>query len=57
MADDSAPKLVHAYYDSWKQGAASYDEARLLGILAPDLKFEGPIAGKQTSAQAFLRAT
>jgi len=51
---DRTRKLVQAYYDSWKNGMASYDEARLRGILAPDLRFEGPIAGKREGREPFL---
>lgn len=54
MPNDPTADLVLAYYDGWKNGAAAYDEARLRDILASDLKFEGPIAGKQESADTFL---
>lgn len=54
MEDDTARGLVQAYYDSWKIGMASYDEARLRSILAPDLRFEGPIAGKRADVEPFL---
>jgi SnoaL-like domain len=54
MANDKTSELVLAYYESWKNGMASYDETRLRAILAPDLKFEGPLAGKRNSADAFL---
>jgi hypothetical protein len=47
--------MVRAYYDSWKNGMASFDEARLREILAPDLKFEGPIAGKREGREPFLK--
>ena len=54
MASDRTRELVQAYYDSWKDGMASYDEERLRGILAPDLRFEGPIAGKREGLEPFL---
>jgi SnoaL-like protein len=54
MADDKTTDLVLAHYDSWMNGMASYDETRLRGILAPDVKFEGPLSGKRTGADAFL---
>lgn len=38
MENDKTRELVHAYYDSWKNGMASYDEGRLRSILAPDLR-------------------
>lgn len=46
--------LVQAYYDSWSRGGAAFDEARLRDTLAPDLRFDGPIAGTRTGAEAFL---
>ena len=33
--------LITAYYDTWKNGIASFDEARLRGMLAPDFVYEG----------------
>ena len=54
MENDKTRELVQAYYDSWKNGMASNDEARLRSILAPDLRFEGPIAGKRDGLEPFL---
>ncbi len=54
MANDRTNELVLANYDSWKNGMASYDEKRLRIILASDLQFEGPIAGKRSGAETFL---
>jgi hypothetical protein len=54
IANDDTPELVLAYYDSWKNGIATFDEMRLRGILAADLTFEGPIAGKKNGADAFI---
>src|SRR5215470_2827362 len=54
MAHEKTRELVQAYYDSWKDGMAAYDEERLRGILAPDLRFEGPIAGKREGVEPFL---
>jgi hypothetical protein len=54
MERDMTRELVQAYYDSWKNGMASFDEGRLRSILAPDLKFEGPIAGKRDGLEPFL---
>jgi hypothetical protein len=51
---DRTTELVTAYYDSWKSGIASYDENLVRGILAANLEFEGPLAGKRDSAEAFL---
>jgi hypothetical protein len=54
MANSDTPEVVLDYYDSWKNGIGSFDEMRLRGILAADLKFEGPIAGKKNGAEDFL---
>ena len=54
MANDRTNELVLAYYDSWKNGMASYDEKRLRSILASDLQFEGPIAGKGAARKRFF---
>jgi len=45
---------VVAYYDSWREGISSFDSARLGAILAEDLDFEGPIAGKRRGAAGFI---
>ncbi|HZV48571.1 MAG TPA: nuclear transport factor 2 family protein [Candidatus Dormibacteraeota bacterium] len=55
MAKGRTTEVVRAYYDSWTGGIDTFDEARLRGLLAPDLHFEGPIAGKRTEAEPFLR--
>lgn len=47
--------LLDGYYDSWKGGLATFDEARLRSLLAPNLDFEGPIAGRRTGAEPFLQ--
>ena len=54
MENAKTRELVEAYYDSWKHGMASYDAERLRGILAPDLRFEGPIAGQRDGVEPFL---
>jgi hypothetical protein len=54
VENEKTRELVQAYYDSWKDGMASYDEERLRDILAPDLRFEGPIAGKREGREPFL---
>ena len=45
---------VEAYYESWREGIDSFDEQRLIGLLAEDLDFEGPIAGKRRGAPGFI---
>jgi len=55
MDTDRTADVVRAYYESWKNGMGSYDEARLRAVLAPDLAFEGPIAGRRTGAEPFLK--
>ncbi len=54
METGTTRELVQAYYDSWKNGMDSFDEARLRRILAPDLRFEGPIAGKREGLEPFM---
>ena len=49
-----AAELVDAYYASWEQGIAAFDEARLASILADDLDFEGSIAGRRRGAAGFI---
>jgi len=51
---NQAAMLIEAYYDSWKNGISSFDAPRLEGILAEDLDFEGPIAGKRRGAAGFI---
>jgi hypothetical protein len=51
---NSTAELVDAYYDSWRNGIASLDGTRLGEILAVDLDFEGPIAGKRRGATGFV---
>lgn len=50
-------QLVQDYYDTLKDGMASFDEDRLRRILAPDLVFEGPIAGRHVGARHSSRAS
>lgn len=47
-------EIVNAYYDSWRDGIASFDRSRLAEILAEDLDFEGSIAGKRRGAPGFV---
>lgn len=47
--------VVHDYYDILGGGMASFDPGRLREILAPDLEFEGPIAGRRTGAEGFIK--
>ena len=54
MLTSTTHELVQAYYDSWTDGIDSFDEARLRTVLAPDLHFEGPIAGKRDRVEPFL---
>lgn len=49
--NDTAGQVVQACYDILKDGTASFDEERLRAILAPDLAFEGPIAGHVVGAE------
>ena len=54
LTKNSAAELVDAYYGSWRSGIASFDGTRLGAILAEDLDFEGPIAGKRRGAAGFI---
>ncbi len=54
MNDDDTRRAVRAYYESWKDGASAFDEARLRSTMAPDLTFEGPIAGVTRGVEAFI---
>ncbi len=55
MAADTTTDVLDAYYDSWKGGRAAFDEARLRSLLAPDLDFEGSIAGHRVGAEGFVQ--
>src|SRR5689334_16924003 len=48
-------QLVDAYYASWTDPSAPFDEARLRSILGPELEFDGPLAGHRVGAEAFIR--
>ena len=54
LAKTETAELIDTYYDSWKNGIGSFDQARLGAILAEDLDFEGPIAGKRRGAAGFV---
>jgi ketosteroid isomerase-like protein len=54
VSKERAAELIRAYYDSWKDGIASFDADHLSAILAEDLDFEGPIAGKRRGAAGFI---
>jgi ketosteroid isomerase-like protein len=54
LTKNDTAELVDAYYDSWRNGIASFDGARLAAILAEDLDFEGSIAGKRRGAAGFI---
>jgi len=42
MTTEKTLELVRSYYDAWKGGGETYDEARLRSVLHPRLKFESP---------------
>ena len=54
LAKTETAELIDAYYDSWRNGIGSFDQTRVGAILAEDLDFEGPIAGKRTGAAGFI---
>ena len=45
---------VRRYYAILGAGAAGFDPDRLRAVLAPDLVFEGPIAGHRVGAEPFI---
>ncbi len=55
-ASRSAPSsTIETYYEILQSGADRFDPERLRAILAPDLVFEGPIAGHRVGAEPFLK--
>src|SRR5207245_7553084 len=54
IANTKTAQLIDGYYGSWRHGISSFDEARVRGVLAEDLDFEGPIAGKRRGAAGFV---
>jgi hypothetical protein len=54
VAKRQTSELIDGYYESWKGGIASFDKARVGEVLAEDLDFEGPIAGKHQGAAGFI---
>jgi ketosteroid isomerase-like protein len=54
IARTEAAELIGDYYASWKEGISTFDEARVRGVLAENLDFEGPIARKRQGAAGFV---
>jgi uncharacterized protein YndB with AHSA1/START domain len=54
LAKRRTADLIDAYYGSWRNGISSFDQARVGEVLAEDLDFEGPIAGKRRGSQGFV---
>jgi ketosteroid isomerase-like protein len=54
LTKNDTGQLIDAYYGSWRSGIAAFDGTRLAAILAEDLDFEGPIAGKRRGAAGFI---
>lgn len=52
---DSTRTVVNTYYEILQAGPDGPDSERLRTILAPDLSFEGPIAGRRVGAEPFLK--
>jgi ketosteroid isomerase-like protein len=44
-------QIIDTYYDI----LAAFDAERLRAILAPELAFEGPLAGRRTGAEGFIK--
>jgi ketosteroid isomerase-like protein len=55
MAIDQTTKVIEAYYATWKNGIASFDEAGLRDILGADFVYEGPIAGRRPGVESFTQ--
>ena len=55
MAIDTTTEVARAYYASWQGGRGHFDAPRLRRILAPDLVFDGPLAGHRVGAEGFLK--
>ncbi|MGH9477581.1 MAG: nuclear transport factor 2 family protein [Terriglobales bacterium] len=51
----SPAAVVRVYYEILTGGIAAYDPERLRKILAPELHFEGPIAGSRVGTDPFLK--
>ena len=51
---DTSKELVRAYYGLLQAGPDRFDADRLRVLLAPELDFEGPIAGHRIGAAPFL---
>jgi ketosteroid isomerase-like protein len=54
LSNTKTADLIEDYYASWRNGSASFDEARVTSVLADNLDFEGPIAGKRKGATGFI---
>lgn len=46
--------VVAAYYAAWRDGLGTFDEARLRTLIAADVLFEGPIAGRRVGLESFI---
>ncbi len=57
MTDATRPETstIETYYEILRSGAAGFDPEKLRAILAPDLVFEGPIAGHRIGAKPFCK--
>jgi SnoaL-like protein len=55
MTTEKTRELVRAYYDSWMNGSARFDEAKLRGVLAPRLTFESPLS-RRDDAESLVEA-
>jgi hypothetical protein len=54
ITNTKTAELIEGYHGSWRGGITSFDEARVTSVLADDLDFEGPIAGKRRGAAGFV---
>jgi ketosteroid isomerase-like protein len=53
-ANAKTAEVIDDYYASWRNGVSSFDDVRVRSVLAENLDFEGPIAGKRQGAAGFV---
>lgn len=54
-ADHATAEVVRTYYDVLGGGPTMFAADRLRPILAEDLIFDGPLAGRRVGAEGFIR--
>lgn len=54
-ATRASTSTIETYYEILRSGAEGFSPEKLRAILAPDLVFEGPIAGHRVGAEPFCK--